>query len=350
MAGQLKFGARWLARAIVAMGLALGIFAQEGAAAQSKPVIIGTLGTGSINYAGAVALADILNKYTDLKASALPQSGMPALLSLLKEGAIHVGTVSAPVAQMANTGTRLQEGRQQDLRLLHPLYSVEQALLVAADTEIRAGADLAGKKVSGRYTGDPGTELGILGHLANRGLSYEDVVVVPVPNYPESVKSVIERRADVVASGLTSPLIQQLHAARGFRVIPADTSPEAVARTREAAPGFSVAKITKSDDPSLKWLADDPEVPEELTLLQYWFYFVVTPDLDEEIAYKINKAVWEHHKELAPVQIKFGRDWTPEKMTPADATVPYHPGAVRFFKEVGAWTDELEKNQQELLR
>jgi uncharacterized protein len=335
----------------IAAGLcvATGLLMPGAAAAQDKTVIIGTLGTGSINYAGAVALADILNKYTDLKASALPQSGMPAVLSLLEEGAIQVGTISAPIAQMANTGTRLQEGKQQDLRLLHPLYSVEQALLAAGDTNIKTAADLAGQKVSGRYTGDPGTELGILGQLANRGQSYDTVTVVPVANYPESVKAVIERRADVVASGLTSPLIQQLHAARGFHPIPADTSKEAVARTRKAAPGFNVSKVEKSD-PSLKWLADDPNMPDELTLLQYWFYFVCTPKLDEETAYLITKTVWEHYKELASVQIKFGRDWNPEHMATADASVPYHPGVVRFFKEVGAWTDEMEQNQQELMK
>lgn len=337
-----------LTRLAAGVFLAWGLLAPGATVAQDKTVIIGTLGTGSINYAGAVALADILNKYTDLKASALPQSGMPAVLSLLKEGAIQVGTISAPIAQMANTGTRLQEGNQQDLMLLHPLYSVEQALLAAGDAGIETAADLAGKKVSGRYTGDPGTELGILGQLANRGQSYDTVSVVPVTNYPDSVKAVIERRSDVVASGLTSPLIQQLHAARGFRVIPADTSPEAAARTREAAPGFAVTKVTKADR-SLKWLADDPNVPDELTLLQYWFYFVCTPDLPDDVAYLINKTVWEHHKELASVQIKFGRDWNPEHMATADASVPYHPGAVRFFKEVGAWTDEMAKNQEELM-
>jgi hypothetical protein len=31
------------------------------------------------------------------------------------------------------------------------------------------------------------------------------------------------------------------------------------------------------------------------------------------------------------------------------ATVPYHPGAVKFYKEVGAWGAEMDGVQKKLL-
>ena len=330
--------------------LVSGLWAQ-GAPAQDvkgKTVIIGTLGTGTINYAGAVALADLLAKEAGVRTSVLPQTGVPGLLALLNDGSIQIATISAPDAQMVHTGTRVYEGRRQALRLLHPFYSVEQGLLAAADANISTAKDIARKKVVGRYTGDPGLEIGILAQLANRGMSYADVVLVPVSSYPESMKSVIERRADVVASGLTSPLVQQLRAARGFRIIPADESPEAVERTRKVGPGFNVVSIPKTDA-SLVWLKDDPNIKESVALLQFWFYMVASPKLDPDIAYALNKTVWTHYARLAPAQIKFARDWRPENMATADIVIPYHPGAARWFADAKAWTPAMARAQQELL-
>jgi TRAP transporter TAXI family solute receptor len=338
----------WFCLGMLALDWASAAGSVMAASEKSQTVIIGTLGTGTINYAAAVALADLLNKHAPLKASPLPQTGVPALLSLLKDGAVHVITISAPDAEMADRGTRLFQGRRQALRLLHPVYSVEQALLAAGDTTIHTTANVRGKRVPGRYTGDPGTELGILGQLANRGLSYNDVLVVPVTSYPEGMRAVIERKADVVATGLTSPLVQQLRAARGFRIIPADSSPEAIKRTQAAAPGFTVVVLKKDEDPSLAWLKGDANIPDQITLLQYWFYLAVSPGLSDEVAYEINRAVWEHYKELGPVQIKFPRDWNPDHMV-SPAVIPYHPGAVRWFREKRAWTPEMEQLQKRLL-
>jgi hypothetical protein len=33
-------------------------------------------------------------------------------------------------------------------------------------------------------------------------------------------------------------------------------------------------------------------------------------------------------------------------MLTADLTIPYHPAAVRFYREHGAWTPEMEQAQQ----
>jgi TRAP transporter TAXI family solute receptor len=316
--------------------------------AKGKTIIIGTLGTGTINYAGAVALADLLNKEAGVRASVLPQTGVPGLLALLDDGSIQVATISAPDAQMSNTGTRVFDKRRQALRLLHPFYSVEQGLLAAADAGITNAKEIARKRVVGRYSGDPGLEIGILAQLANRGMSYSDIVLVPVTSYPESMRSVIERRADVVASGLTSPLVQQLRAARGFRIIPADDSAEAVARTKKVAPGFNVVSMPRTDA-SLAWMKDDPNLKDSVTLLQYWFCLVASPKLDPEIAYAVNKTVWNHYAKLGPAQIKFARDWKPENMATTDIVIPYHPGAVRWFTEAKSWSGAMEKAQQELL-
>ena len=75
---------------------------------------------------------------------------------------------------------------------------------------------------------------------------------------------------------------------------------------------------------------------------------VAGPHLSDEVAYHITKALWENYKELAPMHPRL-KSWTPNRFASVRAVVPYHGGAVKFFKEQGAWTKELEEHQEKLL-
>jgi TRAP-type uncharacterized transport system substrate-binding protein len=56
------------------------------------------------------------------------------------------------------------------------------------------------------------------------------------------------------------------------------------------------------------------------------------------------KAIWEHNDELGKSHPILAA-WKPARMVNPDVGVPYHPGAVRLFKEKGAWTPTAEAAQ-----
>jgi TRAP-type uncharacterized transport system substrate-binding protein len=70
--------------------------------------------------------------------------------------------------------------------------------------------------------------------------------------------------------------------------------------------------------------------------------------MPDEVAYTLVKAWWDHFKDLEPIHPQF-RGWIPGIYVNKLATVPYHPGAIKFFKERGAWTSEHDKMQEKLL-
>jgi hypothetical protein len=318
----------------------------------SKPgtVIIGTYGPGTTSYIAGVALADLSKKHTNLKVAVMPQTGDPAIIALLRQRAVQLGINAAPTAIMCNQGSRWYKGKGYPLQLLHPICSIENVLVAAANTNIRTAADVRGKRVSAYYSGAPDNEMSLLTHLALRGLTYKDIVPVPVTSFKEGVEAVTENKADVAGTGIAANAqLQELRAARGFRPIPGDYfSPEAAKKINEMTPGYIPFKLRK-DDLTLKWLKDDPNIPEEIVSLQFWFYLVTFPEVSDEVSYVISKAVWENYKELAPVFPRFLRDWKPEEMVNKNAFIPYHNGAIKWFKEKGVWTAEMEKLQQRLL-
>ena len=68
----------------------------------------------------------------------------------------------------------------------------------------------------------------------------------------------------------------------------------------------------------------------------------------DDMVYKVTKAVLGNHGEFLKYHAS-ARPWT-VKNTLDDAKIPFHPGAIRYFKEIGAWTDDLEKTQARLLK
>jgi TRAP-type uncharacterized transport system substrate-binding protein len=89
-------------------------------------------------------------------------------------------------------------------------------------------------------------------------------------------------------------------------------------------------------------------VKEDIVMVGRHFTVSARPDLSDESAYIFTKLLWENDKELAPKHPQL-RDWVKDNFASTKAGAPYHPGAIKFYKEAGVWTPELEKHNQKLL-
>lgn len=311
--------------------------------AQPKAVSIGTHPTGSMFNIIGNAAASVVAKNTAIRTTVKPMAGPVAWYPLLPTAEIDLGVVNNWDAEKGYLGQstyqRLSGGKGFPLRLVAVTIPNSISLVVSANSGITKIAELKGKRVAGNFP-TPSLQAQTEAILANGGLSFGDVKIVSVASPPGGVKAVIEGRAD--ASGTATigmPVIEELNARKGARFLPLEPARDAVKRTNTRYPGYPV-KVTPGPGKT--------GVDKEMYLWGYDIYLVCRAGLAEDSVYQMVKALWENYKELGPVHPLL-KGWTPDRFVSKEARIPYHPGAVKFYRERGAWTDEMERVQKELL-
>ncbi len=332
---------------VLVIGLSLSVMlafvatSQVSAKPLPKTIVHGANPPGSLFYILGAGIAKVVTAHTPMKVEVFPQGGT-VWYPMLESGEVHFGINVPGDILTAYMGESIYEkptkGKGFDLRTLMLGSPLQVGLIVPGDSQIMGPKEIKGKRMPVDYGTFYSTTLTALALLANYGLSPTDVKAVPVTSYPSGVRAVIEGRADLAVGSVGSGITRELKTARGARYLDLDTSPEAVARMKKVHPGYYPIKAKAG----LVGLAKETVVlGKDITL-------VCATGLSDDVAYSITKALWENYKELAPVhpRLKF---WTPDRFASTRAVVPYHPGSIKWYKEQGVWTKELEEHQKKLL-
>lgn len=78
-----------------------------------------------------------------------------------------------------------------------------------------------------------------------------------------------------------------------------------------------------------------PGQPRDVPVIVVSAVLLVDEDMHEELAYDITRALFEHRDELIAVH-PVARELTYASAV-TGSPVPFHPGAVRYYRDVGAW-------------
>jgi uncharacterized protein len=206
-----------------------------------------------------------------------------------------------------------------NLANLYPQYFQVIAL---ADARINTIKDLKGKAIAIQPRGNT-AELATKHILQVHGLKYDDVKVSFV-SYTDAVSLLKDGHAQVFTAGTTIPAssVMDLAAARDIKVIDLADSVEGM---RKINKGYTAVTL-----PANTYAKQDKPV----TKIGYNAHLVVSCKMKEEHAYQMAKLLAAGMKDLS-VMNKPMENVTP-KMMAEDIGVPFHPGAIKFYKEAGA--------------
>lgn len=296
------------------------------APAAAQTYSIGTNPQGSSAYSTGAAIARVAKDKLDMRARVVPQGGPVVTLPLVSKGQLDSSITVSIMAAFAYQGRGSFEGRaQKNVRVVAVVRRLRVGTFVRKDSKIQSIADLKGSRINSGFAKQKIMDVLWRATLAMPGYSYKDVRSVPAPNGLRGLDDFMEGSVDAAQFSLTSGKVRQMFASVDARYVSVPNDPKAIERMQQIAPGTVVETVEPS--PALAGVSEPTRV------IAAPFIVTAGTHVSEDTVYKLTKAIAEN-KELMVSVFKGISSFDPNKMH-VDIGVPYHPGAMKYYRETG---------------
>jgi TRAP transporter TAXI family solute receptor len=323
-----------------ALVAALFVAAVPAQAAEQTSATLATHAVGSLYNALGTGIATVISRHTPMTVRVQPFAGPPAWLPSMNSGETDMGVLTSADAVTSYKGMILYKKPYKNTRILMAGGALQLSFYVPKEAPIETVADLKGKKIPADYPGTPIVRLSSTAALATAGLSYNDVVKVPVSDLQSGAQAFMEGRTDAGWHSVGSPAVEEANARRGgVKFVSVIATAEGAKKMADVYPGSY---------PSIMKAGSATAIVKDTALLTNDIYLVASKDFGDQAAYAAVKALWEYNQELGAAYPAL-KEWRRDRAVRKEAFIPYHPGAIAFFKEKGVWTKEMEALQTQLL-
>ncbi len=296
-------------------------------AAQAQNISIATGGTGGVYYPLGGGMAAVLSKHVPgMQATAEVTGGSVANLQLIGTGKPYIALTQADAAIDAVKGEDKFTGKPVPVRTLMVLYPNRMHVVTVEGTGIAKMADLKGKRVS-TGSGGSATEVMAFRVIEAAGLDKDKDMKRERLGVAESVNALKDRKIDAFfwVGGLPTAGVTDLANSPGVKIKLidiADLQPAIVKKygniyVKDVIP----QRMYKGMD------ADNRQITVTNLLVAH-------ADMDQKTAYTIVKTLWENRVDLVRVHAE-AVNLKPENQRAEASSIPWHPGAVKFFAEQG---------------
>ena len=309
---------------VLLMAAAAAITTGAAVAQQQQFINVLTGGQSGVYYPLGVALSQIFSKdIPNARSTAQVTRASAENLNLLQAGRGELGLTLADALSDAWNGNEEAgfKSKLDKLRGLSATYNNYVQIVASADSGIKSLADLKGKRVS-VGAARSGTELNARAVFKAAGLAYTDLAKVEYLPFGESVELMKNRQLDATlqSAGLGVASIRDLATAIKIVVIP--------------VPADVIAKIgNPAYQPSVIPANTYTGQTEDVATAAIPNFLVTHSGVSDDVAYQMAKAMYANLDTLyaAHNAAKAIKRENAIKGMP----VPLHPGAERYYKEVG---------------
>lgn len=302
--------------------LALCLMLPATGALAKEYLILGTGGTGGTYYALGGDLSALWMKYLDVDVTPTATAASKANILMINEGDAELAFAQNDMMfYAANGDAEIFAGEKIDsFRTIGSLYPEAVQIVAGADTDITKVSDLKGKNVSIGAVGS-GTMYNAVQVLEAAGLTLEDVNPQYL-SFSESADAFQNRQVDAlfITAGIPNPSIIEAANKRPIRLLVLEE--DEMAKLQEKYSFYVPVPVAKG---TYSGIDSDLVIPSTNAVI------ICATDMDEELVYNLTKILFEKTSELTHAK---GAEITAEYAV-TGAPVPFHPGAERFYREIG---------------
>jgi TRAP transporter TAXI family solute receptor len=311
---------------VLAITLSMGLGLASIANAQQKTISIGTGGTGGVYYPLGGAIANVLSKaLPNVQATAEVTGGSIDNLKLIGAGQSELAFTMADAALDAMQGQEKFKNNKVPLQALLVVYPNRMHVVTVEGAGIETLADLKGKRVS---TGSPGgaTEVMAFRVIEAAGLDKDKDMKRERLGAAESVNAIKDRKIDAFfwVGGIPTAAVTDLAATPGMKMKLIDHA-DTVAKMN--------AKYGKLYTASTIKAGAYPGQDKDNAIAEVW-NLIVTDKMSNDDAYAIVKTLVEKKADIVAVH-KEAESFSLDNQVQERSPVPFHPGALKYFKEKG---------------
>lgn len=297
-------------------GAIAAVFAFSGGVALAQTYGFATLPPGSLNHTSASAIAKVLKEKAGLNVLVQPSAGDQVIIPMVGRAEAELG-----ISNVMEVAAGFK-GAQKDIRIIAAVHALRTPFFVRKDSGMRTVADLRGKRVAMGYSAMRTINDVTRAILATGGLTENDVKPVLVPNVVRGADDFVAGASDMFNFALGAPKVREVDATvGGIRALEMDLSRMGEAKkimpygyATDVAPGPVFVGVEKP----MKVYSFDNIV----------FTHAKMPDAFVE---KVLETLDKEKAEIVavqPVLREFSLTFAYRQYD-----MPYHPAAIKFFKE-----------------
>jgi uncharacterized protein len=286
-------------------------------------LVLATGGTAGTYYPFGGAMAKIWNsKIKDMNVTAQTSGASGENVRLINKKEVELALVQSDTLDFAFNAKEAFKEPLKGMSVIATLYPEIVQVVVRADSPMKTFADLKGKKVGVGAPGS-GTEANFRQLMDAYGMKKEDVNGQYL-SFSESAEAFKDKHIDafIVTAGIPNAAIMDISTQNEVRIltIPADVS----AKMIQKYPFLAAVNVPANTYKGLA--ADVPTVAVNAVL-------IAGNQLKEDMVYNLTKALFENQADLSSAHAK-GKEVN-LKYAVQGVSIPFHPGAVKYYKEKG---------------
>lgn len=278
--------------------------------------------SASANYTTFAGIGNLITQdHPNYLVNTEISTGSQENIRMIQNGTTQFGIAMTDVEEAAVNGTREFEGNAADICHVMGGYTTMLHMFVPKDSEINSIADLKGKKLAVSKGAMAQYYMPII--LEAYGLSVDDVKITETA-LQDICDAVNDGNADFgvhITPYISSP-IADLAASKGIKLLSLDQ--EHIDKIVSEYPFFYEYTIPGGVYTGVK---------EDTVVLGTRNNLICASSVDEEIVYNVVKSIIEHEADLADVHPQ-ANHFNKENAV-AGALIDIHPGAVKYYQEIG---------------